>query len=187
MEVGDRAGAVMAHVLYANDGGAAKLAAQTTNNLNHNQVTLQKQLEQWRNAFTIQLAKQNSIITAENSRDVYSVAILSCGGCLDTIAAMRAGFTPKWATEIDPDQSLMFEDLTSAKCLGSNFNADQSIALPVLNAVRVAYMKSGQPCIAYSLSGAKNGINGQDGWHFVKQVDIILHHQPWAICLKIRR
>jgi len=61
-----------------------------------------------------------------------TVAVLAAGGCIDTIAAIKAGFKPD-------------------------------------------FLSSGQPCIDYSYSGSEQGSEGDTGWMFTKQVNIINH------------
>jgi hypothetical protein len=51
------------------------------------EVALQKQLCDWRNNFSICMAK-----TERNKKQQFTMAVLCSGGCLDTIAGMRAGF-----------------------------------------------------------------------------------------------
>ena len=55
------------------------------------------ELKLWREPFTINMAKQ---ACRHNNRDKYSVAILASGGLLDTLAAIRAGLSPIWGSEI---------------------------------------------------------------------------------------
>ena len=135
----------------------------------------QKQLEEWRNSFTIQLAKQ---IQRTKGNSKYSMAVFCSGGCLDTLAGIRAGFKAVWSTEINSRQAKMFEDLTRGKCLGDAFGS------AVSRADRVTYIKSGQPCPDYTSSASKLGAQGETGWMFVKQVDILTELEPWAICLE---
>ena len=140
-------------------------------------LDLQKQLEEWRNKFTIQLAKQcNNNVSGDRA---FSMAVLCSGGCLDTIAGIRAGFQAKWSTEVSTAQAKMFEDLTGGICHGDTFGK------AVDKADRVSYMKSGQPCTDYSRAGTATGSNGKTGWMFVAQVDVIMKALPWAVCLEI--
>ena len=73
----------------------------------------------------------------------------------------------------------MFENLTGGVCLGDTFG------VKVKQAQFVQYIKSGQPCPNYSYSGDGTGQKGDTGWMFTKQVEVILHHLPWAFCLEI--
>lgn len=130
----------------------------------------------WRNDFTIQDAKNR----CKNSTEYdWTVAVLCSGGCLDTLAAIRAGFKPIWSSEINTEQAAMFEDLTGRPCLGDTFGAD------VANADKVKYIKSGQPCPDYSCIGVGAGANGKTGWMFTEQVDMLLESEPWALCLEM--
>jgi site-specific DNA-cytosine methylase len=145
----------------------------------HATVTpLVKQLAVWRRSFTIQKAiycQQKY----KKEKERLSCAVLCSGGCLSTIAAIRSGFKVVWSSEINREQQSMFQELTGCQCLGDTFGA------AVWNALWVHYMKSGQPCIDYSLSGKCLGANGETGWMFVEQVKVILQHRPWAFCLEI--
>ena len=51
-------------------------------------------LQQWRDAYTVAQAQDD----CTNVKDAYSCGIFSSGGCLDTLAAIRCGFIPKWGT-----------------------------------------------------------------------------------------
>ena len=133
-------------------------------------------LTKWRRAFSIERAKTYA---RQRSKNDFTCAILHSGGCLDTIAAIRAGFKPIWGSEIHEQQAKMFSDLTGAQCLGDTFSK------AVQTAASVQYIKSGPPCTNYSLSGDKMGAMGKTGWIFVQQADIILHHLPKAFCLEI--
>ena len=73
----------------------------------------------------------------------------------------------------------MFEDLSGAKCLGDTFGAE------VAQAKRPRYLKSGQPCTNYTRAGDELGQDGETGWMFVKQTEVIIKLQPWAFCLEI--
>ena len=48
------------------------------------------ELAEWRNSFTIKMAKAES----RNNKSNWTVGILCSGGCLDTLASIRAGFVP---------------------------------------------------------------------------------------------
>lgn len=138
------------------------------------------QLARWRRAMPIQQAKAIVLANQKQGGDERLLcAILCSGGCLDTLAAIRAGFTPKWSSEVCPEQARMFEDLTGGVCLGDTFG------LAVKSAQWVHYWKSGQPCPNYACSGDLTGEQGETGWMFVKQTEVILEHLPWAFCLEI--
>ena len=134
-----------------------------------------KQLSDWRNTFTIQQAKTES----KSNQKQFTLGVFCSGGCLDTLAAMRAGFKAVWSSEISATQARMFKDLTGGSSLGDTFGDE------VWNAQRVDYIKSGQPCPDYSRSGSKLGGQGETGWMFVEQAKVLLQLQPWAICLEI--
>jgi hypothetical protein len=142
------------------------------------QEKLRKDLFTWRNAYSVLQAKKDSILN-KNNNDLFLMADLCSGGCLDTIASMRVGFKPIWASEIDRAQARMYKDLTGYECLGDTFGT------AVKNAVRVHYIKSGQPCTNWARSGKGDGIQGETGWMFVKQTEVILNKMPQAFRLEI--
>ena len=74
----------------------------------------------WRNNFTVLDAQQR----CKRVRPGYSCGILSSGGLLCTMAAIRSGFTPRWGTEIDETVQRMWTDLTGTKSLGDTFKTD---------------------------------------------------------------
>ena len=112
------------------------------------------ELKLWREPFTINMAKQ---ACRHNNRDKCSVAILASGGLLDTLAAIRAGLTPIWGSEIDLVQRKMWEDLIGTKCHGDAFAIDyRSLTRPII-------MKSGFPCPDYCHLGSEKGEFGKSG------------------------
>ena len=134
-----------------------------------------KEFHTWRNTHSIQDIKNTA--RAEQTRP--TVAILSSGGCIDLIAAVKASFKPIWSTEINKSQQLMWEDLTGTVCYGDTFKQDYSkIQSP-------DYLTSGQPCIDYANSGSCDGDEGETGWMFTEQTTIILQLQPKAFRLEI--
>ena len=50
--------------------------------------------------------------------------VFSSGGCLDTLAAIRSGFTPVWGTEICERKRYMWRDLTRTRDLGSTWDVN---------------------------------------------------------------
>ena len=78
-------------------------------------TSVKAELKQFREAFTIEEAMKESRRFVD---DKYSCAVATSGGCLDTLAAIRAGWHVIWGSEIDHIQKNMFEDLTSSPCVG---------------------------------------------------------------------
>ena len=136
-----------------------------------------------------------------NSESEFTCAVLCSGGCVCTLASIRAGFKMIWGTEICPEhqstcsqqqedlicscngntQQRMWEDLTGAPCLGNTFTSTEKY-----NAVDDPdYLTSGQPCPNYSLSGNRKGEDGETGWMFVQQTKIIIKKQPKIFRLEI--
>lgn len=139
---------------------------------------VRQEFRQWRNKFTIQQAKER----CRKVRSSYSCGILSSGGLLCTIAAIRSGFTPKFGTEIDEKMKKMWRDLTGLDSLGDTF------AQEFTEEQNVVYLKSGQPCTDHSSSHAKcmpPGVQGETGWQYVEQASKILQIKPKAICLEM--
>ena len=80
-----------------------------------------------------------------NSESEFTCAVLCSGGCVCTLASIRAGFKMIWGTEICPEhqstcsrqqedlicscngntQQRMWEDLTGAPCLGNTFTSTE--------------------------------------------------------------
>ena len=151
--------------------------SQKCDNMSHKRdSTLAGELSSWRNSFTVEEAKQH----LRNSKDKeWTCAILFSGGCLDTLSAIRTGFTPTWGCERDQAQGRMWEHLTSTKCLGDVFGDEAA------KASKVKYIKAGAPCQDYSRSGSRLGEHGETGWMFVQQAEVIDRKRPWAFCLEI--
>jgi len=75
----------------------------------------------------------------------------------------------------------MWADLTGASCLGNTFTDTgkyDSVEAP-------DYMTSGQPCPNYSRSGDHSGEDGETGWMFVRQTEIILKVKPKVFRLEV--
>ena len=151
VEVGDRCESVMEHVLKEDDRKAtvANLRSQCQV-LTAKQIKIQNRLEQWRNQFTVQQAKTQNKNNKQSNN--FTMGVLCSGGCLDTLAGMRAGFKPIWCTEIDHEQQEMFRDLTRGETLGDTFGDRAKTAEDA------DYWKSGQPCPNYSMSGSETSL-----------------------------
>ena len=77
-------------------------------------------LQQWRDAYTVAQAQDD----CTNVKDAYSCGIFSSGGCLDTLAAIRCGFIPKWGTEICETKQRLWKAMTKTASLGDTFKTD---------------------------------------------------------------
>ena len=134
----------------------------------------------WRNACTVEDVKRR----CRHIMPSYSVGVWSAGVGVCTIGSVRAGFTPIWSTETDPDKALAWGHLTSADCLGDTFKVDwQQQRTPV-------YLTTGCNCEGYSNSGPRAtglpaGRFHATGWQFVAQVDHILTLQPAAVRMEM--
>jgi site-specific DNA-cytosine methylase len=134
-----------------------------------------REFHNWRNKYNITDIKNK----ARNNQARPTVAVLATGGCIDTIAAIKAGFKPIWATEVCPERRKMWEDLTGTTCYGDTFKQDYN------QMQRPDYLTSGQPCTDYSRSGSCSGDQGETGWMFTAQTQIIQQLQPKAFRLEI--
>ena len=83
---------------------------------------VKEELAVFRNQFTIEDAKG---LCRSNEIDKYSVGILATGGCLCTLAAIRAGLFPIWGSELNDPRNPwtklcqdMWKDLTGVTSLG---------------------------------------------------------------------
>ena len=118
-----------------------------------------EQLAKERAEFTIAEAKAKCRHLIE---DAYSVAIAATGGCLDTLAAIKAGFFPIWGSEVNisKDNQLMqkmWHDLTATPSLGDAMYIDPAaVRRPVI-------LKTGFPCQDHCPLGSKLGEGGARG------------------------
>ena len=79
-----------------------------------------------------------------STTDKYSVAVLACGGLLDTLAAIRAGLSPIWGSDTDQLSQTLWKDLTGSECYGDAFKIKfQSLRRPKI-------LKTGFPCPDYT-------------------------------------
>lgn len=115
----------------------------------------------FRNQFSIEQAKQ---LCRTNDTDKYSVGILATGGCLCTLAAIRAGLFPIWGSEIhDPTNPWtklcqdMWRDLTGVDSLG-----DATKIVPEMIR-RPTIVKTGFPCQDHCPLGSQKGESGSKG------------------------
>ena len=56
-------------------------------------------LEAWRDYFTV----GDAVERCTNNNSKFTVVVLGSGGCVDTISAIRAGWSPIWGTEVCPE------------------------------------------------------------------------------------
>ena len=157
-------------------------------------------LQQWRDGFTVGEAR--SKCHSSDSTISFTTAILGSGGCVDTLAAIRAGWRPIWGTELCPvhqlapaqcssfirtencqvnSQQRMWVDLTDSPCLGNTFSDTAKYD----RVVKPMNISSGQPCTDYCLGGAQEGSDGPTGWMHVQQCIIILQIRPLSFRLEI--
>ena len=156
------------------------------------------ELEAWRDHFTV----GDAIDCCRNNHSKFTVAVLGSGGCVDTLSAIRAGWSPIWGTEVCPEhnwapadchkfkrtakcesnkQQKIWTYLTGTKCLGNTFS-DTSKYDRLQRPVNIT---AGQPCTDYCLGGNQEGAEGQTGWMFVEQMKIILSVLPLTFRLEM--
>ena len=128
-------------------------------------------LQRWRSSMSI--SDRDATARCKTSNSGFTCAVLNSGGCVCTLASIRAGFKIIWGTEICPQhknsstacncghntQQQMWANLTGAPCLGNTFTDTgkyESVEAP-------DYMTSGQPCPNYSRSGDHSGEDGETG------------------------
>ena len=112
-----------------------------------------------------------------------TMANLFGGGGLCTLGGVRAGFNPIWSTEVVASKQLLLEHISSARCYGDTFGSEVWSA-PTPNLMWVT-----APCIDYSLSGPKDGGNGDTGWgaSFAREWNGITFGIPaWGAALYVR-
>ena len=144
----------------------------------------------------------DAVDRCKNKNSKFTVAVLGSGGCVDTISAIRAGWSPIWGTEVCPEhnwapahcqqfkrtlncesnpQQKIWTYITGTKCLGNTFS-DTSKYKKVQRPVNIT---AGQPCTDYCLGGNQEGAEGQTGWMFVEQMKIILAVLPLTFRLEM--
>ena len=135
------------------------------------------ELRNWRESRSV-TKLHNALRRAQLSKILFfSVVVLAAGGLLDTVAAVTAGFLPIWGTECCPKQQALWRNLFNTPIHSDTFG-------PLPDKHRPIYLKSGQPCLDYTRQGAANrfrhGRDGDTGWMFTRQVDIIRDKNPLA-------
>ena len=133
---------------------------------------VKEELAMFRNQFSIEQAKQ---LCRTNDTDKYSVGILATGGCLCTLAAIRAGLFPIWGSEIhDPTNPWtklcqdMWRDLTGVDSLG-----DATKIVPEMIR-RPTIVKTGFPCQDHCPLGSQKGESGSKGGNPVSYTHLTL-------------
>ena len=158
-------------------GKAIKQTSALTEAVGQEAGSVSEELRLWRENFTLKDAVAE--LKADHRDKQFTVAVLFSGGLLDTFAAVRSGFVPIWGCENNTAQARMWEKFTGCKNLGDVFGP------AVLKAERPMYIKSGAPCPNFALSGNELGADGETGWMYVQQADVINTVEPWVFCLEI--
>ena len=79
---------------------------------------------------------------------------------------------PIWGSETCTIKQKLWADLVGNECHGDAFKITYE------NLRRPTVIKTGFPCLDYSGLGHKQGTQGNTGWMYVKQADIILKVSP---------
>jgi site-specific DNA-cytosine methylase len=127
------------------------------------------ELANWREELSITKAKQ---LCRSSTEQKYSVAVLACGGLLDTLAAIRAGLMPIWGSDTDQLSREMWNNLVGNQCYDDAFKINYSALR------RPTVLKTGFPCPDYTTIGSNKGMKGRNGWQYVKQSGIIKQISP---------
>ncbi len=92
--------AVSANAVHSADQGPVTKKVTLADEVLHQQFggetldeIIKNDLSLWREAFSVARARKDSIDN-KNKGDLFTMADLCSGGCLDTLAAMRVGFKP---------------------------------------------------------------------------------------------
>ena len=110
----------------------------------------------------------------------YTVATLCSGGCLDTIASVMAGYTPVWGTEVNEKLRALWRALTNSPDLGDTFDPHRDWG----DEETPDLLWSGQPCPDHSVMGKQRGVDGETGWMYVTQWQVILKVKPKTFILE---
>ena len=133
------------------------------------------ELATWREQFNIDKAKQSC---RQSAHDKYSVAVMACGGLLDTLAAIRAGLAPIWGSDTCKLSKQLWKDLVGNECYDDAFKLNtESLRRPKI-------LKTGFPCPDYTGLGSGLGSDGETGDLYVKQADLILKISPDAAIIE---
>ena len=108
-----------------------------------------------------------------------TLGTLASGGCIDTIAAIQTGLLPIWGTEVCERKRALWRRLTRSPDLGDTFQVRWD------DKPRPNVIWSGQPCMDYSLSGSRQGAQGDTGWMFQEQTDVLLRVHPDIFVLEM--
>ena len=159
------------------------MAAAATSSLTAQGSDIGAKLQEWRDRVPISTLMKFKQVKTIAKICLFSCVILAAGGLLDTVAAMRSGFFPIWGTELCEKQRAMWKTLTNTPIYPDTFGN-----LP--NSYRPTYIKSGQPCPDYTINGVNNrpyshGRDGDTGWMFTSQVEVIKRQNPRAFCLEM--
>ena len=144
--------------------------------LNYSCEGVAEELASWREQLTIDKAKQ---LCRQSTKSKYSVAILACGGMLDTLAAIQAGLIPIWGSDTDNISQHLWKDLVGSECYGDAFKLNyESMRRPTI-------LKTGFPCPDYTGLGSQKGAQGATGDLYVKQAELIIRISPCAAIIEM--
>ena len=152
------------------------------------------ELKDWRDKFTFEMAQAQ----CASQSTKFTMVSLHSGGLVDTLSAMRAGWTPIWGAEICPThsqlpiqcdriarhsnckdnlQQQLWGMLTGTTCYGNAY----SFLHKYTNLQRPMYLTIGPECIDFCIGGSKDGPRGATGWMTIEAIRIILMIKPLAV------
>ena len=151
-------------------------------------------LRAWRDKFTFKMAQNQCL--AQSTK--FTMVSLHSGGLVDTLSAIRAGWTPIWGAEICPThtqlpiqcdkikrhskcednlQQRLWNILTGTTSYGNAY----SFLHKYTNLQRPMYLTVGPECIDFCIGGSKDGPAGATGWMTIEAIRIILMIKPLAL------
>ena len=151
-------------------------------------------LRDWRDKFTFGMAQTQ----CRSQSTKFTMVSLHSGGLVDTLSAMRAGWTPIWGAEICPTHSQLpiqcdrierhkkCEDNLQQRLWGIltgtiSYGNAYSFLHKYTNLQRPMYLTIGPECIDFCIGGSKDGPRGATGWMTIEAIRIILMIKPLAV------
>lgn len=113
----------------------------------------------------------------ENNNYTFIDLFAGCGGL--SLGLMQAGFTCKWAIEIDPNASETYRFN-----LGDHLITDDVRNIETKDLPQVDILVGGFPCQPFSISGLQGGFDGKDGDLFYQCVRFINALSPKIFMLE---
>lgn len=124
----------------------------------------------------------DAMLKQRRAAPAYSAVVLFHGGLLCSLGLLRAGFKLIWGSDSDPNLQRMWEEVTGTPSFPDAFNLPETVRNH-----RPMVLHSTPRCIDYSTGGrAADGSHGDnDGWQFVKQIEVIVKIKPLVVVLEM--